>query len=489
MHGHYNALISIKVDREMFKSRYLLLAQIRTPFNLNKRLLTRYPTEFSNFLEELNNWFFEKDNSVNSAMPDGIKVQINKNRLPISKKDDVRYVSSTGEERGFLPRYIQFVCNTKESKYLNEKCRNALKHADSSTNSIFSKILKPLPGSFIVNCFDNTFGIAEMEIEFQEENKQWPQLEVWLTEFTKELLNQIYAETIYPALKKINNFKSKQNIDFILQPENYVIFLDMKNEIEKFDKGHLDSCKVLWVSKVLICHENSKNEEWIPSKITDKDKVIFRNYTFIFNFNYLITSKTKLSKNDLASALQGLYLVEYIFGVLDIIATNMNLFLTLPITKETNSQLKKLSKDMEDIVDTVTIFKIQYQELPAKLQKYSLQICNMISDAWGVKSIVNSIEEKLKICQGNISRLNQRINQRNALRIQLIMALVAAMGLMNLLLNISRTGEAKLAKEGKIDDIPGILNVTEVLSVNSLLWIGVLIAIVILTTITTNRPR
>jgi hypothetical protein len=84
--------------------------------------------------------------------------------------------------------------------------------------------------------------------------------------------------------------------------------------------------------------------------------------------------------------------------------------------------------------------------------------------------------------------MNAYINQRNSVRVQMVLTVVAGLGFISASMGLSSYGRA-LLREGYRSEVVGLLDIAQRVPPATMIWIGVGLAVAVIIFVSVNRPR
>jgi hypothetical protein len=162
---------------------------------------------------------------------------------------------------------------------------------------------------------------------------------------------------------------------------------------------------------------------------------------------------------------------------------NINLIRYIGITsdKHTTTSLRNVSRDMENIINSVTILKLRYNDLASELTGVPRKIFQTIQKVWDFRNIADNMQSKLELCRTNIKTLSIEMQRRNQGRIETVLTGVAGMTIMSVFIELgSYATQMPVENRKMVGDIPGFMDLGFVLSGNALSWIGIIMAVSVL---------
>jgi hypothetical protein len=469
-----------------------LIAPFRCHFNLDHSAVTANEEGFAKLINALAEKLspVSKD-GLKARIPEGMEVRVK----PIAdNKNSPRYVSleSTGSHF-HSPAYFDLHFTEKVQRSNHEEFLRAAAHADEVCGRVFSGRARLAEDSLFFSIYDHTIGILTLDLTLDEaggaEHGKWAGLDAWTTHLVSHLLSAFYEKYVHPTLDAIVGYAVEHHPGFVKVPRQYVIFYDMNEE--EHQRGQCSSGALLWVNRTLICPQGKGIPGWTACRLNEKDAVdVLRTKAYLYSGNSVVEYPAEYEPSELSNLWLGLYIAQYYYAVLDVISKNLSRFVGLSYVAESNAALRRLSDSMERVIIGVTIFQVKYKDIYQELQGSTRGVFQRLEKEWDFKAIFDNVQNKINLCKSNVTRLNQMINQRNQLRVQLVLSMVAGVTLINIMMQFSiysqRLGEKFLRET---EHVPGLLHLGLYLSPNSMIWIGIVLATMVVSTILYNRPR
>lgn len=471
-----------------------LISPFRCRFNLDYTVVASGGKILDKFFKVIGKDLENKNSSLCKNIPNGIVVRVR----DVENNLGPRYVSA--QKSGSLyssPGYFDVFFDDSLKEEISNICKKSAKEANEKSKFDFSEIVKPNIESLFFSVYGNTIAILTMEIDLDIDpdmasGDKWHGLDTWTTYFKMQVLDKIYLSKIKPTVQAVSDCAREHLPGFIIPPSEYAIYYDMleNEEISKIRKSAMG--QLLWVNRTLICPRGTDTTGWLVKRLDDKDALDMEmSDAYLFSGNSVIMTHKGREVSNLESLWEGIYTAQYYYAVLDVISKNITRFVGQGFGKKDNNALRQLSRDMEHIINSVTIIQVKYKDIYTELQGFSRRVFKRLETEWDFASLFANVQNKINLCKSNVDRLNQYISQRNQLRVQLVLTIVAGMGILNMMISLSNYAH-KLLEEQKLgaeNEVFGILNIAASLTPNTLLWIGFVIACFVVSTIIINRPR
>ncbi|HVK56415.1 MAG TPA: hypothetical protein VM532_15490 [Burkholderiales bacterium] len=418
-------------------------------------------------------------------VPRGVKVE-GVTRLQ-STGDETRYVSL--DKAGSLfssPKHLSIIFTESAPEEIGKFLKEASLDADKVCGKTLSTSLSPIVESVDVAIYNDTVAMLTLDVVISEEfgGDDWSKLDEWTTRLAFAFLGRLYKEFIYPALLAFNRYAGDAKNASVLNPSDYVVFYDMSGS--ESDASH---ARLLWVNRTLICPKGADSNGW---GCRDMEGVTPINVDGALSYlswgNNVIETTSTSRAHDLSPVWQGMYLAQYYYAVLDITGKNLTRFIGATYDKKSNRELRKLSQAMDSVINTVTIFQVKYKDLSMELQGQIKAVFRRLEREWDFEALFKAVQGKCELCKSNVERMNAYINQRNSVRVQMVLTVVAGLGFISASMGLSSYGRA-LLREGYRSEVVGLLDIAQRVPPATMIWIGVGLAVAVIIFVSVNRPR
>ncbi|MES2356238.1 MAG: hypothetical protein V4568_17900 [Pseudomonadota bacterium] len=463
-----------------------LISPFRCQFNLNSAKMIESGEEFNTFLDRFNRDFRTARQSLFPKVPQGVDIEAMLHQQKADSKSP-RYIELNKAGSLFnSPKYLSISFNSTLHADINKYLQEAAQTADSLCGYVLSDKLSPVWENADIAIYCYTIALFTLDVSIGDKfgNDDWNKVDEWTTHFVFHLLNCLYKDYIFPALCGVNDYADHCSEKRVRSPRDYVVFYDLSNR-----ECNPSSTSTLWVNRTLICPPGNMPDNWGLHN-TNTSSVIEVNKTRIhlgWGNNVIETTHTDYAR-DLSPVWQSMCLAQYYYAVLDVTAKNLKRFVGSTYDKKSNRALRELSQAMDAVVNTVTIFQIEYKDLSMELQGLTKEVFNRLEKTWDFETVFKNVQGKCDLCKSNVERMSADMSQRNNVRVEMVLTTMTGLGFVNLMISISWFGRV-LLKEGYQSDIVGLLDVGQKLSPSAMVWIGVWLAILVITFVAANRLR
>jgi hypothetical protein len=459
-----------------------LVAPFRCPFCLDNALAAEDSAEFHAFLTQMSRDLRLSRTQAFPGMPQGVEISAVVRRREADVES--RYVGLDAPANASRsPKYLSLAFCGAEEDGVKERLREAARDADMRCGRALSESLVPIPSSVDVGIYDNTIAVLALDAEMAPEfaGEDWDKLDEWTTHLVFYFLGGAYGELILPAIKAVNAYAARRSGGRVLSPSQYAAFGDMEEEEER--------ARLLWVNRTLCCPENEASSAWARRVTEGREPIVADQARAYLGWgNNVVEIEDADGACHLHGLREGMCFAQYYYAVADVMGRNLNRFVADSYDRRSNRSLRRLSRRMEAAVDAVSVFQVKYKDACRELQGLSRDVFKRLEREWEFDALFLSVREKSGLCRENLHRLNACINQRNSVRVQMVLAIVAGMGIVNMMMNLSSYGR-NLKKEAYTSDVAGLLDVGQTLSPDAMIWIGVMLALSVSAFVAANRPR
>ncbi|MEI7670443.1 MAG: hypothetical protein WCJ33_10215, partial [Pseudomonadota bacterium] len=168
---------------------------------------------------------------------------------------------------------------------------------------------------------------------------------------------------------------------------------------------------------------------------------------------------------------------QYFYAAMDVVNINLVRYIGITFNRQSNQMLSALSKDMENIINSVTILQVRYNDLAMEMQGVARRLYQAIQKEWEFEKMVSNVQKKLDLCKSNITVLNQETNNRNQGRTEIMLTSLAGISIMSIFIELGAYATQLPAEHlNMVGKIPGFMDLGFLLSGNALSWIGIAIA-------------
>lgn len=471
-----------------------LIAPFRALFSLDSSAIAANPGKFTYFLKLTSKELENPQSSLRKNIHPSLDIDVN---IPVETSDSEigsRYISLNANGSLYLsPRIFTIRFKPSETNDIEGIYNKSALMADEVTAK-YSKNFYPDISSFRIDIHDNTIATLSMEMIVDRNNLNkndyaWNKLDEWTTVLIHFLLSEIYQIYIYPVLEVIRKFSQESEYKFVQNVSEYSVFPDLVGDTENPHTDLKQRFMLMWVNRTL-CYKNDYAENnWIKPLIRKHDILNVKGAEVHLNSgNSIIIMPQDMDKRNLAQLWDVILSTQYYYAAMDVVNINLIRYIGTTFTKVTSDKLRILSKNMEAIVNKVTILQVHYNDFSMELQGTAQKIFHLLQKEWNFNILTHNVQKKIELCKSNITVLNQETNQRNQGRMQIVLTGLAGMGILNIFVELgtyaTQMPDAHLHMVGQI---PGFMDLGFILSGNALSWIGIFIAVSIVIFSIKNR--
>lgn len=475
-----------------------LTAPFRCHFNLHNPRVASYKRDYQHFLRDLKNETRHPTKQLLQGFPLYMHVDIN---IPDEASGEAKFVSMDENSTSYIsPEIFTVSFNTSLFNDADDIFHKAATEASSKCNiETIDEHIFPNYDSLKIHIYDNTIAILSLEIDFSFEpgSPYWSHLDAWTTYFTESLCKTFYKLYIWPLLCKIFAFSTARERSFVLTPDHYYVFLDMEIPEELLSiedpKTNTPPCTMLWVSRTLIFTSKDHDvlSKWIERALCPEDERIPCDdaWAHLGWGNNLVDLPCKgFDRNFLAPVWEGSHMSQYYYAAADVVSHNLSGFIGTTYSKQSNKNIREVSANMEAVLSSVMILQVAHLDAAGLMQGTSRVIFNRFEQQWDFNGLLENVQTKVDLCKSNVDQLYRVKNQRNQARSELVLTSLAGLGVVNLAVAISGLAYTlKGTDDGKSEDVlPGIIDLGQSLSANTMGWIGIALAVIAVLIINKN---
>jgi len=474
-----------------------LTAPFRCHFNLHNPKVASYPKEFNKFLIDLKSATKVQNKGLLENLPFGINIKVNTK----GGEDDsnAKFIDVDQSAANFSsPEILRISLKNIDSDEIWDIFKESFKHAsDKCSDDIFESFFVPDINSPVIYIYDNTIGMMMMDIDIRcaSDDQIWKYFDKFSTLFAEKMLEKFYPKYIWPVLNRIVKLSKDNAISFVLEPEKYYVFLDMMVSNDSDNNSvHKGECSILWVSRTLVINDVEYTNKWIENSLCPESEIIKTGTSeshLGWGNNLIYISDDKIDSEYTEDIWEGTRISQYYYAAADVVNSNLSSFIGMTYSQHNNKDIKNVSHNMEAVVSSVTILQVKHLDAYIELQGTCKTVFQRFEEQWKTNDILDNVQTKIDLCKGNVEQLYREKNQRNQSRTELVLTSLAGLGIVNLMLVISNYAKT-IEKDGlevKNEHIPGIIDLGQYLSANTMGWIGIILAIICAFIVVLNRPR
>lgn len=462
-----------------------LIAPFRCPFDENVSNAKRNPAGLRQFIANLKREVSSRNDPLFEALSPAIEIDIFQSRG--AEDNASQFVSLDQLSTAYQsPRRFSISWKQNALDDASAAIERAAEEADGLTDMPLSKHLLGVADSLNITIYDNTIAILTLDVKMGSKFPQagWDKLDEWTTHYIYSLLKELYPSVIRPTIQVINEYAAEQSVQYLTQPHDFVLYHDMAHK-----RDANISARLMWVNRTFIARRGTIDCEWAQRNMNASTAIeVNHAFAHLSIGNNVVETTHDDGNHNLEPLWQGMLLAQYYYAVLDVMSKNILRFVSTTYDNYNNRELRQLSNTMDIAINAATFFLLGYKDLYLELQGIPRKVFQRLEKEWDFDVLYTNVLGKNELCKINVSRLNQCINQRNDLRIQMVLSVVAGLGIVSVLQDMSSYGRT-LAQEAYKDQTVGLMDIAQHLTPNMILWVGLLLAVCVSAFVALNRPR
>jgi hypothetical protein len=419
------------------------IAPFRALFSLDSSLIAANPARFSEFLKRVGSEIGNPQSALAKKIHPSLVVDVN---IPVETGEDEigsRYVSLNACGSLYLaPRIFTLRFRPSEPDVLETVYARASLMADEVAGEPYSHTFFPEMDSLRIDLHDNTIAILSLEMRVEHpgaasEDSAWNRLDEWTTVLVHFLLAGLYKDYIYPVLAGMKDFSGISGCRFVQGLEDYAIFPDLIGSAETPRAGLESRFMLMWVNRTLCYSNDYPVNHWMRPLIKSQDTVRIREVEAHLNSgNSVVVMPPGMDGRALAQLWDIMLSVQYYYAAMDVVNINLIRYIGTTFNKQSSKNLRRLSREMEAIINRITILQVRYHDFSMELQGVPKKIFQVLQKEWDFAVLVNNVHKKLELCKSNINVLNQETNIRNQGRTEIVLTSLTGMGILNLFVEL-----------------------------------------------------
>src|SRR5262249_27297612 len=136
--------------------------------------------------------------------------------------------------------------------------------------------------------------------------------------------------------------------------------------------------------------------------------------------NNLIILPKGMDKDRLSGLWDGMLSAQYYYAAMDAVSINLVKYIATTFNRQSSKELRRLSNDMEIIVNSVIILQVRYKDISMEVQGVARDIFTHLEKEWNFRMLADNMKTKLDLCKSNVNALNQETNSRNQERAEIV---------------------------------------------------------------------
>ena len=378
-----------------------LITPVRVLFNLDSSKIAARPKAFIDFLGKVKTELDDPDSDLAKKTHPALDVEV---VLPKAKESDSASARDAGRFLLF-PHVLILRFRQSYREYLENTYKSAAAQADEAVEK-YSQMLIPDFDSLFIKLNDNTVAIMSLDMRLREEaivrgNEGWNLLNQWADKVIKGMLAELYPLMIFPFLKALNHFSNHTKDHFVQDVSEYKIFFvlvgDPQNPYPDLHKRF-----ILMKTIITFCIERDSYQEnrWSSDIIRGGTSFQFKgNEIHINDDNNLILMESKAVMPQVDFLWRLLESACYYYVTMNVINVNLLRYIGTTSDQHTDRGLRVISRDIENIISSVTILKLRYHDFAAEITATERKLFHILEDEWDFKNIVDNMQSKLEHCR------------------------------------------------------------------------------------------
>lgn len=468
-----------------------LITPFRVLFNLDSSKIAAQPTLFTEFLRKTQEAIDNPASTLARRLHPALKVEA---KLPPAPKPSTvagkgAQDSSSAKDHGrfFLsPHVLTLSFKNDYLPELEKIYAAAAAEADDICGVSYAAMFRPDLSGLKIKLNDNTVAVMLLDLNLPsgvpDEAESWSRLNEWVAALVKAMLTVLYPEMIFPLLKGMNEFSNEAKDHFVCDVSEYKIFFvlvgDPQNPYPDLHKRFIPMKTVMTLCADTIPAKN----EWVANILKHCTSVSMKNVDVrVSDENNFALLATGAETAALESLWELIAAASYYYIAMNVINVNLIRYIGITSGRYTTAMLRTVSHDMENIINSVTILKVRYNDLVAELSGANRKVFQAMQKEWEFKNIADNIQYKLELCRANIKIISLETQRRNQGRIETVLTGVAGVTLVSITVDLAAYA-TQLPEENMhmVGSVPGFMDLGFLLSGNVLSWIGFILAAAVL---------
>lgn len=460
-----------------------LITPVRVLFNLDTSRIAAHPKMFIDFLGKVKNELNDAQSEFVKRIHPALEVEV---ILPKAKENDSSGTRDAG--RFFLFPHLMVLRFRKSFLDEMEKIyTRAAAEADKVVEK-YSEMLRPDLDSLFIKLNDNTVAIMSLDMHLNDDgaikgNEGWNRLNQWADILIKGMLTELYPLMIFSFLKELNQFSNQTKDNFVYDVSEYKIFFVLVGDPQyPYPDLHKRFIPMKTIITLCIDRQSYNENRWTDNIIQNGVMIRIKETEIHINDdNNLVITEAKGSMQQLNFLWELIASACYYYVAMNVINVNLIRYIAITSDKHSDKGLLTISRDMENIINSVTILKLRYHDFEAEITGVERKIFHMLQDEWDFENIVANMQSKLEHCRNNIQILNTSMQRRNQGRIETVLTGVAGMAIVSVFVELAAyASQIPEERRKMIGDVPGFMDLGFILSGNTLSWIGIILALSVL---------
>lgn len=471
-----------------------LIAPFRALFSLDSSLIAANPSAFTEFLRHAQRELENPESALKKALNPAAEIAVHVPAEPNDSEIGSRYIGLNANGSLYLsPRVFTLRFGADAGKQLDEIYKYAADMADAVAQK-YSRNFFPDLASLRIDLQDNTIATfsLDMVIDRASINKNdygWNRLDEWTTVLVHFMLAKLYDGCLFPAMEALKNFSDSNCYPYIQSVKDYTIFPDLVGDPQNPHPNLNNRFILMWVNRTLCYNGDYPANQWMKQLMHEHADLKIHDAEVHLNAgNSIVVMPETMDKAQLAQFWEINMSAQYYYAALDVVNINLVKYIGTIFNKQTNRGLRRLTRELEAIMNRVTILQVRYHDFSMELQGTARRIFSLLQKEWDFGTLANNVHRKVELCKSNINVLNQETNSRNQGRTEIVLTSLTGMGILNLFVELGNYA-TQLPPEHRdmVGKIPGFMDLGFVMSGNALSWIGIVIAVGVVVFTVMNR--
>jgi len=458
-----------------------LITPFRVLFNLDSSKIAARPAVFMEFLHKVQDALENPASTLARTLNPALQVMVNlppKAEENDNARDHGRFLLSP---HLFTLRFLK----THQAE-IAAIYHRAAAQADSRT-AAYSAMLRPDMDSLKIRLNDNTIAILFLDLHLEREQmvtgeEGWKQLNQWVEILIKSMLRELYPLMIFPLLKGLNAFSNATKDYFVYDVSEYKIFFVLVGDPAN-PYPDLHTRFIAMQTNITLCYPGDyAQNQWITGITAHGTCVRLKGMeVYVNDENNLVVLPHAANQEVLEIFWEIISSASYYYIAMNVININLIRYIGITSDKHTTKGLRIISRDMEQIINSVTILKVRYTDLAGELTGVARKLFVALQKEWDFRNITENMQSKLELCRTNIKTLSVETQRRNQGRIETVLTGVAGMSILSVFIELgSYATQMPPENRAMVGNYPGFMSLGFEYSGNTLGWIGIAMAVAVL---------
>ncbi|MET0155183.1 MAG: hypothetical protein ABW189_03645 [Rickettsiales bacterium] len=412
-----------------------------------------------------------------SSVPEGVNIAV----IPRQERRigaDSRFVALNKPADSFhSPEIFSLTFDSVRKEEIRSLAGEASRNADMVCDYRLSHLLQPQIDTLALSVCDDTIALLSLDLAIESplSDEDYAVLDGWTTHMIYYVLGSVYRDYVSPAVNGVNDYMQDIKTPLVKNPRDYVVYKDLALPRKAKKDEDLHQLHFLWVNRTFIISQTDEKRAATQRIVSACPRIETPGASVYLGWGNNVVEVENERECDLESVWQSMRLAQHCYAVMDAVSRNLTRYVGSAYDDKTNAELREVSRTLGEAMNEAAIFQVRYKDLRSELQGVPREIFKRLVTAWDFDDLYKSVAEKATICRANVEYLNHCINQRNSVRVQTALIVVACVGALSL---TSGAGtESTLWRFG------------DFLMPDALLCAGVVIALALCFLVAATRPR